>query len=197
MKWVVGLLFSAVVAWILATGSVRSQQVGPPIVFQKPPNEAWKTVLFTRVSQYGHRNWIVIADSAYPSQSRGGIETVVTSTDHIDVVSEVLAQLGRQKHVRPVVYMDSELPYVPEKDAPGIGKVRDDLAKVLGDRKPTPIAHEQVIHNLDKAGEKFSVLVLKTTMTLPYTSVFLELDCGYWSPDAEKRLRDAIKAAKP
>jgi hypothetical protein len=29
-------------------------------------------------------------------------------------------------------------------------------------------------------------------MTLPYTSVFLQLDCGYWSADAERRLREAM-----
>jgi hypothetical protein len=37
--------------------------------------------------------------------------------------------------------------------------------------------------------------VLKTNMTLPYTSVFIELDCGYWSPEAEARLRAAMEAA--
>ncbi|MFT6621310.1 MAG: hypothetical protein ACJASX_004228, partial [Limisphaerales bacterium] len=29
-----------------------------------------------------------------------------------------------------------------------------------------------------------------------YTSVFLELDCGYWSGEKEKRLRDAIAKGK-
>jgi hypothetical protein len=32
----------------------------------------------------------------------------------------------------------------------------------------------------------------KTNLTLPYTSVFLQIDCGYWSADAERRLRDAM-----
>jgi hypothetical protein len=26
-------------------------------------------------------------------------------------------------------------------------------------------------------------------MTIPYSSVFIRLDCKYWSADAEKRLR--------
>jgi hypothetical protein len=30
---------------------------------------------------------------------------------------------------------------------------------------------------------------------MPYTSVFLQLDCAYWGPDAEKKLRAAISAA--
>jgi len=37
------------------------------------------------------------------------------------------------------------------------------------------------------------VLVLKTTMTIPYSSVFIRLDCKYWSADAEKRLRARMR----
>jgi hypothetical protein len=32
-------------------------------------------------------------------------------------------------------------------------------------------------------------------MTIPYTSVFFELDCGYWNADAEQRLRQLIEAS--
>lgn len=28
-----------------------------------------------------------------------------------------------------------------------------------------------------------------TNMTLPYTSVFLQLDCAYWKREAEQQLR--------
>lgn len=55
------------------------------------------------------------------------------------------------------------------------------------DVKITP--HEAIIHNLDAAGQLFNVLILKTTLRIPYTSIFLELECGYWNADAEKRLR--------
>jgi hypothetical protein len=30
---------------------------------------------------------------------------------------------------------------------------------------------------------------------MPYTSVFVELDCGYWSDAAEQRLRKAMDKA--
>jgi hypothetical protein len=32
---------------------------------------------------------------------------------------------------------------------------------------------------------------------LPYTSVFIQLDCGYWSAEAEQRLRAAFSATPP
>jgi hypothetical protein len=33
-------------------------------------------------------------------------------------------------------------------------------------------------------------------MTIPYTTVFFELDCGYWNAAAEDRLRQAMKASE-
>ena len=51
------------------------------------------------------------------------------------------------------------------------------------------LPHEEIISKLDEAGQKFHVLVLKTRMTIPYTSVFIRLDCGYWTGEQEKRLR--------
>jgi len=38
------------------------------------------------------------------------------------------------------------------------------------------------------------VLVIKTPLALPYTSVFVQLDCGYWTPEAEQQLRRAMPA---
>jgi hypothetical protein len=176
---------------LLPAGAGRGQPPAPP----KSPAD-WKDVLAERVKAFGHRNWVVVADSAYPVQTRGGIETVVTGADHLTVLRAVLDELARSKHVRPVVYLDAELPLVPEADAPGIGAYRAGLGKVLGDRRPQSLPHEGVIARLDKAGETFRVLVLKTDLTLPYTSVFLELDCGYWSPDAERRLRESVKPGR-
>ena len=53
--------------------------------------------------------------------------------------------------------------------------------------------HEQIIHNLDEAGKAFNVLIIKTNMVLPYTSVFLELRAAYWSDEAERHLRELMK----
>ncbi len=52
--------------------------------------------------------------------------------------------------------------------------------------------HEQIIARLDQAAQVFRVLIIKTDLTIPYTTVFFELDCGYWSAEAEQRLRQAI-----
>ncbi|MDQ2841822.1 MAG: hypothetical protein M3Y72_12445 [Acidobacteriota bacterium] len=152
----------------------------------------WKDILNDRLPYYGHRNWIVIADSAYPAQSRVGIETVVSGAGQNEVIQYVLHVLASAKHVRPNIFLDRELEYVPEADAPGIDAYRTQLKALLAGREVGRLPHEQIISKLDAAGQTFRVLIIKTNLTVPYTSVFLQLDCAYWSAEAEQRLRDSM-----
>jgi L-fucose mutarotase/ribose pyranase (RbsD/FucU family) len=155
----------------------------------------WLSLLQDRIPQYGHRNWVVIADSAYPAQSREGIETVVSNASEVQVLRRVLDVLKQSKHVTPIFYTDKELSYLDENDAPGIGTYRADLEQLLGGQKTNSAPHLQIINKLDQVSQTFRVLIIKTNMTLPYTSIFLELDCAYWGADAEKRLQAKMKAA--
>ena len=149
----------------------------------------WTDTLRERLPALGHRNWIVIADSAYPLQIAPGIETVVIDVEQTDAVQAILSALAKTRHVQPVIFTDAELPLVREQRAPGIGAYRTALARVLGDRPVQSLPHEQIIAKLDEAGKTFRVLLFKTHMTLPYTSVFIQLECGYWTPEAELELR--------
>ena len=153
----------------------------------------WKEVLRQRLPLYGHRNWIVVADSAYPAQSCAGIETVATDAEHRVLVETVLAMIRASEHVRPVVYSDQELESVDEADARGISSYRNWLSRLVNDLHVLP--HENIISKLDQAGRTFRILVIKSSLALPYTSVFFELDCAYWNADAEMRLRSAIAKA--
>jgi hypothetical protein len=54
------------------------------------------------------------------------------------------------------------------------------------------MTHMEIIEKLDESAKLFNVLLFKTDLTLPYTSVFVELDCGYWDGDKEARLRKAL-----
>src|SRR5690242_10995699 len=151
----------------------------------------WRSILAERLPLYGHRNWIVVADSAYPAQSRDAIETVYTGVSQMSAVETVLKSLAASKHVKPIVHLDAEVERVPEKDAPGIDEYRWFLARVLGGLKPVLEPHEDIIAKLDKTGQLFRVLILKTDFTVPYTSVFFELDCAYWNSGAEQRIRES------
>jgi D-ribose pyranose/furanose isomerase RbsD len=155
----------------------------------------WKTQLSTILPLFGHRNWIVVADSAYPLQSKDGIETIVSGADQLHAVRHVLDAIHSAGHIRANVYADKELAFVPEIDAPGIEDYRKELDSVLSGARVAYIPHDQIIAKLDQAAQVFRVLIIKTDMTIPYTSVFFELDCGYWNADAEQRLRQTIAAS--
>lgn len=152
----------------------------------EPP---WELSLRRLLPLWGHRNWIVIADSAYPAQSNPGIETVATGADHLLVLKATLDAIDNSQHVRANVYMDAEFKLVTELDGPGVKRFRQDLARLIGNREKQILEHEQIIAKLDESAKMFRALILKSTLTIPYTSIFLELDCGYWSREAEQCLR--------
>ena len=157
---------------------------------------SWQSRLDTVLPEYGHRNWIVIADAAYPKQSAPGIETIATGMDQFEVLEAVLAVIDDAPHVQPIVMLDAELEHVAPDDAPGVAEYRARLKDVLKDRPVQVKPHEQIIAKLDADSEMYNVLLLKTDLVIPYTSVFLQLDCGYWNAEKEARLRDLISASK-
>jgi hypothetical protein len=154
----------------------------------------WEATLAERLPLFGHRNWIVVADSAYPAQSGAGIETILAHSPQLEVVAQVLSAIAAASHVQPVVYIDRELDFIAEQDAPGIGVYRGALRKLLHGLDLHPAPHEEIIARLDRVAQAFHVLIVKTPLTLPYTSVFFELDCAYWSTAAENRLRASLSA---
>lgn len=152
----------------------------------------WEDILKDRLELYGHRNWLVIADSAYPAQSKAGIETIVADEEQTAVLEKVHTILSACEHVTAAVYTDAELTFVREEDAPGVTWYREKLGSLLKGYEVHALPHETIIWKLDRVAEKFLVLLIKSNMRIPYTSVFLELGCGYWNAQAEKRLRAAM-----
>ena len=149
----------------------------------------WEQKVVDQLPLMGHRNWIVIVDSAYPLQCSPGVETIETGADHLTVLDRVLEAINASKHVRPIAHTDAELEYVAESDAPGVSLYRAELKERLAEIPADSILHEELIDQLNDAGRSFQVLILKTNMTILYSSAFLQLDCKYWSAEAEARLR--------
>ncbi len=168
-------------------------------VFAAPPDtpSPWKAKVAAAMPLLGHRNWILIVDSAYPLQSSPGVETIETNAGMIEVVESVLKTINGSIHVRPDIYMDAELPFVPDEDAPGASAYRAQISKVLHAYTVESVLHDKIIADIGQTGSQFHVLVLKTNLAIPYTSVFIRLDCKYWSADAEKRMRAKMSEAQP
>jgi hypothetical protein len=145
----------------------------------------------------GHRNWILVVDSAYPLQTSPGVETIETNAAQLEVVRTVLSEIEKSIQVRPVVYMDAELPFISDVDAPGVAAYRSEIEKLLHKSPVQSRRHEALISDIAEAGKTFHVLVLKTNMTIPYTSLFIRLDCKYWSAEQEKNLRSKMGDVRP
>ncbi len=154
----------------------------------------WQQKVTDELPLMGHRNWIVIVDSAYPLQTSSGVETIETDADQVAVLDYVLNAVKNSKHVRPLVHTDAELEYVPENEAPGVDQYREQLKRRLSGIPVDSVLHQTLIDRLNEMGKTFHVLILKTNMTIPYTSVFLQLDCRYWSAESEAKLRAKMRA---
>jgi hypothetical protein len=153
----------------------------------------WRSALRQKLPLLGHRNWILVVDKAFPEQNAAGLELIDTNADLVEVLSATMQEIDSSTHVVPLIYGDAELAYLTEQMSPGVDALRRNIASALGGRKPEPLLHESVFTKIDEAAKLFKVLVLKTNGTIPYSSIFLQLDCKYWSADKEKALRAAMK----
>lgn len=148
----------------------------------------WRKEVRRQLPLLGHRNWIVVTDMAYPLQTGTGITTVYTSSSYTDVLAFVRQTLGEMPHVYPHIYQDAEFDRLREDFCPGIDSIRSALRPLLPAGKVTYREHESLIATLDSVSRFFQVLVLKTNLTIPYSSVFFELDCKYWDAAQQKAL---------
>ena len=155
-------------------------------------SESWKQVLEEDLHLLGHRNWILVVDKAFPEQSSPGMKYLYVEQDLLPSLEYVLKAIDNSTHVLPIIYQDKELSFISEDQVPGIGTFRTDAAEILEGRNVNTLLHDEVFRMLDESSSLFRVLVIKTNCTLPYTSVFLQLDCSYWGPENERKLRERM-----
>ena len=197
MRHVLPLLLSALT--VVFAASCRMQKAAAATAGDAETAEAqaaepsWEDVFYDELPSLGHRNWLVVADSAFPLQISPGMEVVVANEDHFVVLDRVLKAVSESGHVRPRIYLDRELAYVPEALAPGMDACRKKLETMLAKYEVKPVLHEELIGRMDQVAKTFKILMIKTNLALPYTTVFMELDCGYWSPENEAKMRELMK----
>ena len=141
-----------------------------------PSTPEWQAKVNQTMPLMGHRNWILIVDSAYPLQTSPGIDTIETGAGQLEVVRYVLEAVGNSIHVRPEIYLDAELPFVSDQDAPGAAHYRAEIGELFRAYPVQSLPHDQIIAKVADAGNQFHVLVLKTRLAIPYTSVFMRLE---------------------
>lgn len=106
----------------------------------------------------------------------------------------MLSSIKNSIHVRPVIFMDAELPFIPDQKAPGVSNYRQQITPLLHDYEVISRLHQSLIDEVAKDGAQYHVLILKTNLAIPYTSIFIHLDCKYWSAEDERDLRKAMNS---
>ena len=154
---------------------------------------SWQAAVDRQAAQLGYRNWIVIAEASYPAQNRAGLRQVVADVEIPEAVDYVLRALERTENLRPRVYLTRELRSVENDFAPGIEDMRKRINEALHGHEAAELEQQSLMTLLEDAGRSFDVLVIRTRSAMPYASVFLELQPGYWDEASESRLRDRIQ----
>lgn len=153
----------------------------------------WQAAVQRQAGQLGYRNWIVIAEASFPAHNRPGLRQVNAPVEVPEAVDYVLRTLEQSESVRPHVYVPRELRSVENDFAPGIDELRKKLETALHGHETTSLDQQSLLTLLEDANRSFDVLVIRTHTALPYSSVFLELQPGYWDVDSETRLRERIQ----
>lgn len=154
---------------------------------------SWRQRLADQLPLLGHRNWIIVADQAFPELKSPGITYINSGERLLPVLKEVLAMVKAPGHVTPILYRDKELGFITEAQSAGIGAFRDSAKALLAGNPVREMLHDSVFAKLDAAAGLFRVVVVKTDEKLPYTSVLMELDCAYWNGEKEAALRQVMQ----
>lgn len=182
--WNLSIIILCIFLYSLSCTPVQPESSGTPV--------SWEEIVQEDLHLLGHRNWILVVDKAFPEQSSAGMKYIYVEQDLLPTLEYVLEQVENSTHVAPIIFRDRELEYITEEQVPGIERFRAESGKVLEGKEVNTLLHDEVFGMLDESSSLFRVLVIKTNCTLPYTSVFLQLDCSYWGPDQEDELRSRM-----
>ena len=155
--------------------------------------EGWKTEIALQTTQLGYRNWIVIAEASFPAHSRAGVRQVNSYQPVPVVLDEVLKALEQTEHVRPRIFLTRELRAVENDMAPGVDELREQLQVALHGHEAMELEQESLMTLVEDSRKSFDVLVIRTSTALPYATIFIELEPGYWDGESEQLLREKIQ----
>jgi len=150
---------------------------------------SWQDEFQQKLPLLGHRNWVLVVDKAFPLQSAKGMTVINTGEQLPEVLQYVMGSISTSSHVKPIVFTDLEFAQISEDLSPGVDSLKKSLEVSLKNYPQNTLLHNNVFAKLDSASSLFEVLVLKTESTIPYSSVFIQLDCAYWSAEKEQKLR--------
>ena len=153
----------------------------------------WVNALQNEVSALGANNWIVISESAYPTPNHTGLRVIVADAGLPEVVSEVMEAIESEGHIWPKIYTIREFDHLSEDYAPEVEKFKASREAAFAARKKQVLTKRSLDTLLESAMKDYRVLLVKSSSAFPYSSVFMELDSGYWNGTSEDALRKKMR----
>lgn len=181
-------LFTSI-STVLTVLLLNACQHNPPA----PEEPHWLKTVDEEVHKLGSFNWVIIAEPSFPALSRSGVTTITTPVSTTEAIDGVLQSIDAHSHVRPNIHLIREANAVTEHDTPGINAFRAELKKALNGRETLTLTNNTLNLLITDARKNYRILVIKTSTSLPYTSVFMELESGYWDGVSETALRNRMK----
>ena len=150
---------------------------------------SWLSNVDQEVHKLGSFNWVIVADPSFPALSRSGIVTVTTPVSTPEALHGVLQSIDSHSHVRPRIHLTREASALVEDETPGINQFIAARDHVIDSRETITLTNNALNLLITDARKNYRILVIKTTTNLPYTSIFMELESGYWDGESETALR--------
>lgn len=156
----------------------------------------WKRTVRHELSFLGANNWVVVAEASFPIHSRRGLRVISIDAEIPDLVDGIEQVMEERHHVKPRIYVTSEIGHVKYDYAPGIKHYRKELKTALHGRETISLDNDMLLRMLKDTSKTYRVLVIKSRTALPYSSVFMELGSGYWDSESESVLRDDMERSQ-
>lgn len=185
MNLTIHSLVLLIVALLTSCESVRST-AGTPRATEAP---LWMEAIDTEIQTLGSFNWIVIADSTFPALATKDAHILVAPARIPFVLDTTIQSIESSGHVKPRIYATRESLELSERYAPGVKQYREAVKSALAGRKIIHLPSRSIDRLLVDAGSQYRILIIKTESTLPYSSIYLELESGYWDSQSETALR--------
>ncbi len=153
----------------------------------------WKAAVHRHTSQLGFRNWIIIAEASFPALGRTGVMQVPANVEIPEALDYVLKDIDQSQHVKPSIFFTRESQVIDNDSAPGIDLLRQKVRQSIQEMATTTMEQDSLLTVLQDINRSFDVLIIRTNTTLPYSSIFIELQPGYWDAESEDKLRQRMQ----
>lgn len=137
----------------------------------------------------GAKNWILVTDSAYGIPENANANLIISDATLDKTLEQVLEQIDSLGHVWPRIYTLREFEFLDPSHAPGVTKLKISRKIAMGERANQIVSSNTASLLLKDVIKEHKILIVKSNSAFPYSSVYLELDSGYWNSRSEAELR--------